>query len=309
MCFSHGETRTITCSSGVQQLAPMGPAKFCLALRPGLKRFREEFEGKGVEAFAYMDDVSFDLMGDMANTVRAFAFLRRELEAIAIVVNTAKTMTLPPKGHAPTAEEISLFESVDVRIVDEGEVTVVGVLIGTDEYVLKRAMAVVRDGGANCLTRCLANMPDKQAVALIAIESLGQRASYLEKALDTGLSLEACKMGRQRGTVGVRKTHRAARSSGRTVIFSGGVPRESADFELSPASPSTPFHGRERVRAAVDRSESNVCLHWKQGGEPTGGSSTLHGSIITEVYTNSNQDQIWLVKIVEYIGFKVYRRS
>ncbi|CAN0567638.1 unnamed protein product, partial [Laminaria digitata] len=53
-----GETRTIACSSGVQQGDPMGPAMFCLALRPGLKRFRQEFEGEGVEAFAYMDDVS-----------------------------------------------------------------------------------------------------------------------------------------------------------------------------------------------------------------------------------------------------------
>ncbi|CAN0455442.1 unnamed protein product, partial [Laminaria digitata] len=40
------ETRTIACSSGVQQGDPMGPAMFCLALRPGLKRSRQEFEEK-----------------------------------------------------------------------------------------------------------------------------------------------------------------------------------------------------------------------------------------------------------------------
>ena len=51
-----GETITFPCSSGVQQGAPMRPAMFCLALRPGLKRLREEFK-RGVEAFAYMDDV------------------------------------------------------------------------------------------------------------------------------------------------------------------------------------------------------------------------------------------------------------
>ena len=38
-----GETRTVSCSSGVQQGDSMGPAIFCLALRPGLQRFREEF--------------------------------------------------------------------------------------------------------------------------------------------------------------------------------------------------------------------------------------------------------------------------
>ncbi|CAN0090495.1 unnamed protein product, partial [Laminaria digitata] len=124
--------RTIACSSGVQQGDPMGPAMFCLALRPGLKRFRQEFEGEGVEAFAYMDDVSLGLMGITANTVRAIAFLLRKLDDIGIVVSHAKTVALPPKGHAPTAEKISLLESVDVRISDEGRATVVSVPIGTE---------------------------------------------------------------------------------------------------------------------------------------------------------------------------------
>ena len=70
-----GETRTITCSSGVQQRDPMEPAMFCLALRPGLKRFQEEFEGEGIEAFAYMGDVSLGLVGATANTVRVFLCL------------------------------------------------------------------------------------------------------------------------------------------------------------------------------------------------------------------------------------------
>ena len=140
-----GETRTIACSSGVQQGDLMEPAMFCLALRLELKRFREEFEREGVEAFAYMDDVSLGLMRITADTVRAFAFLRRELEDIGIVVNPAKTIALPPKGYAPTSEEISLLESVDVRIAGEGGTTVVGVPNGTDEYVLDRAMELVRD--------------------------------------------------------------------------------------------------------------------------------------------------------------------
>ena len=39
----------------------------------------------------------------------------------------------------------------------------------------------------------LANVPDKQAAALIAIKPLCQRASYFKRVLDTGLSLEACR--------------------------------------------------------------------------------------------------------------------
>ena len=139
-----------------------------------------------------MDDVSLGLAGITANTIRALAFLRRELDDIGIVVNAAKTVALPPKGHASTAEDISLLETVDVRIADEGGVTVVGVPIGTEEYVRERAMEVLRHGDADRLARCLANMPDKQAVALITVDSLGQRTSYLERALYPGLSLEAC---------------------------------------------------------------------------------------------------------------------
>ena len=101
-------------------------------------------------------------------------------------------MALPPKGNAPTAEKTSLLESVDVHSADEGAVTVVGVPIGTDEYELEQAIEVVKGGGADRLARCLDNIPDEQAAALIAIESLGQRASYLERALDTELSLETC---------------------------------------------------------------------------------------------------------------------
>ena len=125
----------ITCSSGVQQGDPMGPAMFCLALRSGLKRSRQEFEKKGVEAFAYIDDISLGLARITANMVRAFVFLRRELDDIGIVINAANTVALPPTGHAPTAEEISLLKSVEVRIADEGGVAVVGVPIGTEEYL------------------------------------------------------------------------------------------------------------------------------------------------------------------------------
>ena len=219
-----GETRTIACSSGVLQGDPMGPAMFCLTLRPGQKRFREEFEGGGVDAFAYMDDVSLGLTRITADTVRAFAFLRQELEDIGIVVNPAKTVALPPKGHAPTAEEISLLESVNVSITGEGGATVVGIPIGTDEYVLDRAMEVVRDRGADRLARCLANMPDKQAAALIAIEPSG-RGQVTWKGLWTrGCHRNMQKSG-QRSALGVRKDPGATWSGGGTVAFPGGVPR------------------------------------------------------------------------------------
>ena len=177
-----------------------------------------------MEAFAYMDDVSLGLTRITADMVRAFAFLRQELQDIGIVVNPAKTVALPPKGHAPTAEEISLVESVDVSITGEGGATVVGVPIGTDEYVLDRAMEVVRDGGADRLARCLANMPDKQAAALIAIEPSG-RGQVTWKGLWTRGCHRNMQKSRQRSALGVRKDPGATWSGGGTVAFPGGVPR------------------------------------------------------------------------------------
>ena len=171
----------------------MGPAMFCLAVRPGLTRFRQEFEREGVETFEYTDDTFLGLMGITVNTIRAFAFLRREIEDIGIVVNTSKTVALPPKDHAPKAKEISLLERVDVCVADERGMTVVGVPIGIDEYVLERARKIIKEGGTDHLVRCLASMPDKQGAALIVIEPLRQINVHLERALDTELSLEACR--------------------------------------------------------------------------------------------------------------------
>ena len=175
----------------------MGPAMFCVSLRPGLKRFREEFEREGAEAFAYKDDISLGLTRITANTIRAFTFLRRELEDIGIVA-------LLPKSHAPTVEEISLLQSVDVCIAYEGGVTVVGVPMGNNEYVLERAREMVKEGGTDHLARYLANMPNQQAATLIVTESLGQNIGYLERALDTKLPLEA----RRRADSGAQGAHK-----------------------------------------------------------------------------------------------------
>ena len=106
-------------------------------------------------------------IGVTAKTIRTIALLRREMGDTGIVANPANNVAIPPKGHAPTAEEILLRESVDVRIADEGGVSVVGVLIGTDEYVLERAMGVVKEIGAGRLVRCFANTPEASAIIAI----------------------------------------------------------------------------------------------------------------------------------------------
>ena len=53
-----GERRKVDCSSGVQQGDAIGPAFFCMPLL--LVLTRAEFEPRGVEAFAYLEDINIE---------------------------------------------------------------------------------------------------------------------------------------------------------------------------------------------------------------------------------------------------------
>ena len=100
---------------------------------------------------------------------------------------------MAPKGHVPTPEEISLLVGVGVRITDEGEIKVVGVPVGSNEFAIESAIGIVRDGRAEQLARMLPRMPDKRAAKLIATGSMVQRTGYVERVIDPKLSLPACR--------------------------------------------------------------------------------------------------------------------
>ena len=61
----------------------MGPALFCMPLLPVLKRTREEFEPEGVEAFAYLEKISIEMVEDTLDKVDVVPFLQREQASIA----------------------------------------------------------------------------------------------------------------------------------------------------------------------------------------------------------------------------------
>ena len=104
-----GERRRIECSSGVQPGDAMGPALLCVPLLRMLERIREGFEPLGVEALAYLDDISIGTSEITPDTVRVVPFLQHELCEIGIAMNLSKKVALPPKGHVPTPEEIALL--------------------------------------------------------------------------------------------------------------------------------------------------------------------------------------------------------
>ena len=126
-------------------------------------------------------------------TVEVVPFLERELTARGINLNPGKTDALAPKGHVPTPEEIWLLSGVGARIADEGGIKVVGVPVGSDEFAIESAIGIARDGGAEQLARMLPRMPDKQAANLIATGSMVQRTAYVERVMDSKLSLPTCR--------------------------------------------------------------------------------------------------------------------
>lgn len=113
---------------------------------------------------------------------RAFS-LRRELliDDVRSVGKPANTLALSPQGNDPTAKSTCILECVVVRVTDYGGVTVVGVPIGTDQYVLEPTLEVVKDGRTDRLGNCLADMLDRQAGGLIAIGPLWQRTSHFKE--------------------------------------------------------------------------------------------------------------------------------
>ena len=113
--------------------------------------------------------------------------LQRELSEIGIAIATSQTVALPPKGHVPTSEEISLLQGIGVRIAERGGVKVVGVPIGTDAYAMDSAMEVVKNEGAEQLARMFPRITDKQSASLIATGSMVQRTAYIERVMDPEL--------------------------------------------------------------------------------------------------------------------------
>ncbi|CAN0344777.1 unnamed protein product, partial [Scytosiphon promiscuus] len=186
-----GERRTIECTSGVQQGDGMGPPLFSLILVPIVLKLQEKYEPLGVSFKAYMDDITLHLKVLTEESVQAMTDLVSELDKVGIVVNRAKSSALPPPGHVITEEQRRLLEGVGLTVAGEG-ITVVGVPIGTDDYVKEFAMRVIAEGGADKLARILPRMSDRQVANLITSLSLIQRSAYIERGIDPALTKEAC---------------------------------------------------------------------------------------------------------------------
>lgn len=168
-----GESRTIECTTGVQQGDGMGPPLFCFVLIPIIQKLNRKYEHLGVSLKADMDDINLLFKEITATTIPVIADRVEELPAAGIIMNRGKSSALPPPGHEVTCEERRLLGEAGLPIAEEG-ITVVGVPIGTDDFMKEQEE----------LARMLVRMPNKKVAHLIASMSLVQRSAYIERGID-----------------------------------------------------------------------------------------------------------------------------
>ena len=112
-------------------------------------------------------------------------------------------------------------------------------------------------------------MPHKQAASLIAIESLVQRTSFRERALDTGMSRESCVMADNEAHGAYDKMHVFPGAAEALSFFQEGWLWTISLYNTFTSKHKHAIYWSWRVWAAVDGSEGSVYSYWKQGGNPT----------------------------------------
>ena len=102
----------------------------------------------------------------------------------------------PILSHAPPKAEISLLAGVDVRVANVDGIVLVGVQVGSESFVKRHGLEVVRkkrSGKIRSLAFSYPGMPDKQAAMLIATREATYKATSYRRRLYTRLFRAACK--------------------------------------------------------------------------------------------------------------------
>ena len=94
-----GKRTELECPRGVQQGDALGPALCCLLLRPVLTRVREKCESQGVEACAYLDDITIAADKISLGKVGVVPLLGRELTVRVFTPRSGQDGCLDPEGN------------------------------------------------------------------------------------------------------------------------------------------------------------------------------------------------------------------
>ena len=89
--------------------------------------------------------------------------------------------------------EISLLAGVDVRVANSDGIVLVGVQVGSESFVKRHGLEVVRKRGVERYAGLLSYMPDKQVAMLIATREATYKTTSYRRGLYTRLLRAACK--------------------------------------------------------------------------------------------------------------------
>ena len=116
------EVQCLLSQRGCRQGSVLSPLFFCALLQPLLRKLKTDPRFKGLEVFAYMDDITL-LHKDPRVLYEAFLFVRSELKKLLIKVNMKKC-ELYSRTTLP-AEIVDLFSNIpddidDVKVSEDG---------------------------------------------------------------------------------------------------------------------------------------------------------------------------------------------
>lgn len=89
-----------------------------------------------------------EIILNTAVEVRPFRARAVRDTGLGIAINPSKTIALIRKGHAPTPKEFARLGGMQVRVVEEDGVKVVGVPVVNGAYTVDSAMEIFRSAGA-----------------------------------------------------------------------------------------------------------------------------------------------------------------
>ena len=128
----------------MQQEDALGPALFCLPLRLVLTRVWEEYKSQGVEAYVYLDDITIAADEMSPGTVG--------VDSEGHAPQLGQDGYLGPEGtRVHAGRDITLGRSGSPHRGRGGDIKVVGVPVGTDEFAIESAIGIMRDWGSGTI--------------------------------------------------------------------------------------------------------------------------------------------------------------
>ncbi|CAN0108933.1 unnamed protein product, partial [Phaeothamnion confervicola] len=131
---------------------PLGPVFFTIGILAAMHAFQATFAASGASPIGYLDELAvLGMPGDTElspSLIAAVQQLKVDLAAVGLELNMQKSTILSPSGFGAadlSATTLAGLAMLDIPVVHDG-VKVVGVPIGSDEFVRAALQAKLEEG-------------------------------------------------------------------------------------------------------------------------------------------------------------------